>query len=839
MKISSVEEVARVDFSESKPFQLDAAPRTQADPQPLVSVIISNYNYANYVGQAIESALNQIYRNIEVIVVDDGSTDRSSSVIDAFAPDPRLKVVYQPNAGQAAAINRGFGLSRGEIVIFLDSDDHLDPKAAETVVANWMPNLSHLQFPLELVDSGGRRIGLHPFSRHMEDGDIHWQLIVAGHFRFMPTSGNAFSRRAVSRILPIPEVEWKICADTYIAMMSPKSGPVKNLDIALGYYRIHGLNNWYTEIRSAEKLRTIWQNHVRTWRTLIRHIEVEAELNRFADRRRIRDAAALYQWRRVITGQHRHPEAFTASDRRRTKREALIELVRAKVPLRHKVLYFAFISAMAAGAYERIHLRAWINHHSARPALIRHIVNFAKGKEFYGWMRARKRISNVSLELPFDTQLRFGRGGTARAYQWYGWTRSDLYADWCIGAEAALVARAPATTETLVLELEVQPMLCDGVSTQRLEILANDVLVYRSSVSKRATLRAEIACDAWTGKSDLVLRFLTPDFLVPRFLLENVEDHRPVSFSFFWIRWSILSPEREQKRSQFPYLPTGEWVSLEDQKCLPYAEIGWQRSADGALRVCRRVAKLGATVLEPTGGDHLLSLEFQQEKELAAASLHVQVQGYHRTTIDLTRQSRLDVVLPRGSISRSGEISVTMSPSGIIGAGDRELPGEGPAGPAIRRVRLQRAVSVAKKPVFQPGMQLDFRRGGNGIQYLGPGWHKPDNIGTKSEDLLSTITGVWADPQIEVFLTFLVQPATTVGPLATPTLRIFGNGLLIARYTIDGPSELTAILPAGQIEENRLLTIELETDTLLSPYHFGDQSETRLIGIVLQAMTVN
>lgn len=88
---------------------------------PLVSIIIPCYNYANYVGEAIESALAQTYKNIEVLVVDDGSTDESYSVAAKYP----VTVISQPNKGVAAARNTGVREAKGEWVMQLDADDKL------------------------------------------------------------------------------------------------------------------------------------------------------------------------------------------------------------------------------------------------------------------------------------------------------------------------------------------------------------------------------------------------------------------------------------------------------------------------------------------------------------------------------------------------------------------------------------------------------------------------------------------------------------------------------------------------------------------------------------------
>jgi glycosyltransferase involved in cell wall biosynthesis len=89
--------------------------------KPLVSAIVATYNRAHIVGQAIESIIRQSYENIEIIIVDDGSTDATVQKLAEFGE--RITVISQKNAGPAAARNRGIKESTGEIVTFLDSDD--------------------------------------------------------------------------------------------------------------------------------------------------------------------------------------------------------------------------------------------------------------------------------------------------------------------------------------------------------------------------------------------------------------------------------------------------------------------------------------------------------------------------------------------------------------------------------------------------------------------------------------------------------------------------------------------------------------------------------------------
>lgn len=97
-------------------------------PSPKVSVVVSCFNYAAFLPGAVETALEQTYRNIEVIIVDDGSTDDTPSVAARLAAaDPRVIYVRQENSGQAAAKNTGIARASGAFIAFLDADDRWHP----------------------------------------------------------------------------------------------------------------------------------------------------------------------------------------------------------------------------------------------------------------------------------------------------------------------------------------------------------------------------------------------------------------------------------------------------------------------------------------------------------------------------------------------------------------------------------------------------------------------------------------------------------------------------------------------------------------------------------------
>lgn len=99
---------------------------------PLVSVIVPVYNVAPYLEQCLDSIVNQTYRNLEIILVDDGSTDESGAICDRYADqDSRIRVVHKENGGQSSARNVALDMMTGEWVLFVDSDDWIELNTLE------------------------------------------------------------------------------------------------------------------------------------------------------------------------------------------------------------------------------------------------------------------------------------------------------------------------------------------------------------------------------------------------------------------------------------------------------------------------------------------------------------------------------------------------------------------------------------------------------------------------------------------------------------------------------------------------------------------------------------
>ena len=214
---------------------------------PSISIVINNYNYGRFLGEAIRSALEQSIAALEVIVVDDGSTDNSHDVIESFGS--RIHPIYQLNGGQAAAFNSGIRAAKGDWVWLLDADDVLKPNALEIGTGLICPGVSRIAMGLQNIDASGKPLGCQiPNLGRAFTGQLHEAILQQGSLIGIPTSGNLFRRDALEAILPVPENDFRICADAYLYVMSALHGTLRTDSAIVADYRIHGDNNYISFI---------------------------------------------------------------------------------------------------------------------------------------------------------------------------------------------------------------------------------------------------------------------------------------------------------------------------------------------------------------------------------------------------------------------------------------------------------------------------------------------------------------------------------------------------------------------------------------------------------------
>ncbi|TXG78439.1 MAG: glycosyltransferase [Thermomicrobiales bacterium] len=161
----------------------------------LVSVVIASYNMGHYLATALRSALEQTYRDIEVIVIDDGSTDDTGDVVKPFLADARLRYIHQANAGQAHAKNRGIHEARGEFVAFLDADDVWLPTKLERQMPLFQEEAVGVVFCRSVeIDAQGAELRLLDFPLYR--GAVSGDLLV---FNFIGFSTSVVRRRCFER----------------------------------------------------------------------------------------------------------------------------------------------------------------------------------------------------------------------------------------------------------------------------------------------------------------------------------------------------------------------------------------------------------------------------------------------------------------------------------------------------------------------------------------------------------------------------------------------------------------------------------------------------------------
>ena len=228
---------------------------------PLVSILVANYNYARFIDEALDSALNQTYDNIEVIVCDDGSSDDSPAVIRRRAEaDSRIEVIVKENGGYPTTLNAAFAKAAGKIICILDADDVFIPNKVQEVVKALRTDCGLHSHPLIPVDEEATPIG----PQLPQELDSGWLADAAidrgGYGEFAPASGLSFRREIADLLFPLRD-DFTRGVDGYIARAAQFVTNIATSPEPLALYRIHGSNNtglWSADPKSLKGF--IWDN---------------------------------------------------------------------------------------------------------------------------------------------------------------------------------------------------------------------------------------------------------------------------------------------------------------------------------------------------------------------------------------------------------------------------------------------------------------------------------------------------------------------------------------------------------------------------------------------------
>ncbi len=791
-------------------------PSREEDRPGLVSILISNYNYAQFVAASIESAAGQSYPNVEIIVVDDGSTDRSVETISALqARIPSLRLVVQENAGQAAAMNRAFALAKGRYVVFLDSDDLLDSDAVSEAVAAVRPDTAFVQYYLRTVDGLGLPTGLHAFSHMVESGDMFRQILSSGHFRFMPTSGNLFVRAALGAVFPIPEKQWRICADTFLVAAAASAGRVETLPKILGSYRTHGANAWYREREGPDRLPEISRNHVQLWLDLFPVI-------RKSRHRSFDDHAALSLIRRAAIGLSvAPPGSFSAAARANHLRALRSELKSLNVSMGER-LWHRLILRTAGSSDPRASLRDLLVHTRRSPAIAWLHDRLVSARR-HDWLKNAPLPASL-LDLVPGQSIEFGRGGNGAGYLWYGFGSSENWSNWASSESAGLVFKVPAEYPGLDLQVNLQPGLKPpDIAEQSICVEANGTVIFEGKLAKPGAIDLHLSKAILDATPERIVRlhFRCNDAIVFSLLDASLTSSRLSPFALKSI--SVRKLEKARTAVAFtipatisPGPPNGDLIF----------HTGWDLSGPTARQTGLR-SMLRFALPNPAADCFAVIADFVQPPAGLRGDWRVgmSVQGIGSDIVDL-RQGRSAVVLvPQGKAPRDGILDVTVASNSFL-AINPEAGGK--SGIHVKSLRLlgyqesNPAVSV-----IHDGVPIDCSSSGSGGNYLKSGWHTPDQAGTWASNTVSVFEGLFFDGEREVFLTATVATLVEAAQINRQVVAIVANGVRIAVQLVEGLGQIVAIIPACTIGEDRKLKLEFRGSALGRPSDLGPYEDRR------------
>lgn len=230
-----------------------------SDPSGLrASVLITNFNYGRFLGYAVDSALAQTWPNVQVVVVDDGSTDESRALLDTYGD--AIQTIYKENGGQASCVNAAAPLLTGDAVILLDSDDMLDPTAIEKTIGFFAdPGVVKVHWPMATVDRNGYPTGRIRWQK-LPSGSVRTHALKVGPASHMTPacSANFWRRGFLDACVPLPGGELRNLVDSVFFTFAPFFGEFRVWDEPLSFYRVHG-DNISTRLAAGPRLQN-WED---------------------------------------------------------------------------------------------------------------------------------------------------------------------------------------------------------------------------------------------------------------------------------------------------------------------------------------------------------------------------------------------------------------------------------------------------------------------------------------------------------------------------------------------------------------------------------------------------
>jgi glycosyltransferase involved in cell wall biosynthesis len=289
------------------------------DNFPRATCLINNFNYRDFVDEAVESALAQTRPFEQILVVDDGSTDGSLAALRArFADDRTVTIIGKQNAGQLSCFNAAIPHVTGDLLFFLDADDRYLPSYLETAVACY-----------ERTNADFLVAGLRQFGSGAQDDqalfgarDLGRSVLTTWFARSWiggPTSCLSMKASLARRILPCPfEAAWKICADNVLVYGSSLLGAHKYfLGQPLVERRVHGNNLFYgrsadTKSKSQSLQFELEKNRLFAWYLAQAGFDIDGLLRLLAWEFRTLERPTFRELRRYLRIAWTNPQALSS-----------------------------------------------------------------------------------------------------------------------------------------------------------------------------------------------------------------------------------------------------------------------------------------------------------------------------------------------------------------------------------------------------------------------------------------------------------------------------------------------------------------------------------------------
>lgn len=257
---------------------LSPVPMGPLDSQPLVTVLMSTFNRRKFLSEAVDSVLAQSYSRWELVICDDGSVDDSWSILKEYAKaDNRIRVLWQPNRGQASGFNTAYAASRGQIICQLDSDDAYFPTKLQKVVLQFAssPDVGMVIHRVLRVAPNGKATGPMPLSAVLPSGWLASSTVQnSGILPNLPPGGGIAVRREIAdQILPLEETgPLRNFGDTPFMRLPPLMTHIRPVEECLGIYRKHDDNQSVLTSWSAYVDREL-AAYERLWKQQFRYLE--------------------------------------------------------------------------------------------------------------------------------------------------------------------------------------------------------------------------------------------------------------------------------------------------------------------------------------------------------------------------------------------------------------------------------------------------------------------------------------------------------------------------------------------------------------------------------------